>query len=127
GSSIVAVRRSTRAYGRPSRVTLAIREAAGRRSRNESERSGSRDGTSIDASISPASDRSENEIGPKLVGTARTSIRFPAASQARGVAYASRSPLGTPCRSGVSWTSVWRSVSRKLALLAPLGGRYIER
>ena len=70
---------------------------------------------------------SEYETGPKLVGARRTLIRRPARSHGRGVANASSSPVGAPSASRVSWTSSDRSVCRNAALLAPFGGRYIER
>ncbi len=70
---------------------------------------------------------SEYETGPKLVGARRTLIRRPARSHGRGVAKASSSPVGAPSASRVSWTRSARSVCRKAALLAPFGGRYIER
>jgi hypothetical protein len=50
-------------------------------------------------------------------------MRFPGASQARGVANASSSPFGAPFVSMVSWTSISRRVSRKAALLTLFGGR----
>ena len=70
---------------------------------------------------------SEYETAPKLVGTRRTVIRRPARSHGRGVANASSSPVGAPSASRLSCTSSDLSVCRNAALLAPFGGRYIER
>ena len=58
---------------------------------------------------------------PLGLGAFRTAIRFPGASHARGVAYASSSPDAVSC------TSNTRSVSRNAAFETLFGGRYIER
>ena len=95
-----------------------MRPPAGRRMRTAAVAAA---GSSIVACTTRCADASVYESGPKRVGAARTSIRRPGVSHARGVAYASCSPRG------VSWRSSSRSVSRNAAFETLFGGRYIDR
>ena len=117
--SSIEVAASKRLNGRPPSVTAAMRLPRGSRRRSVSLRA--RSGTSTFARTAVLDACSEYESDRKLVGASATAIRLPAASHARGVEYASWRPFGVSC------TSISRSVSRKAALLAPFGGRYIAR
>ena len=107
-------------YGadRPFTRTLAIRSPAGSRSRSvKLPRAGA---STVPSTERPCASRSY-ETTPKPVGTPFTAIRLPGASQPRGVANASSTPVAVSC------TSISRSVSRNEPLPAPFGGRYIAR